>query len=221
MKLFHTPSITSKIFPSVIWKVHTSKKELFLTFDDGPDTYSTPRILDMLDRYEAYSTFFVLGEKAALHQDIMQNVISKGHTIGNHSYSHHRLLFKSKSFIKQEILRTENALNSVLPHPPSYFRPPYGQLSAGLMNVARELSKTLVLWTLSSYDFKNNISENTIINRLLPHIEPGCILLFHEGQNFAEKTLNCLNQLIPMLTVEGYAFSSLPTDMSQPRQNFL
>ena len=211
MKFFHTPTLIQKLFPSVIWKIDTiTTKELFLTFDDGPNAHFTTKILDMLERYKGEATFFVLGEKAAQHQEIINTIFKRGHLISNHSYSHQRLLFKSKLFIKQEIIRTDTILDSILQSSPLHFRPPYGQLTPSIMKVAGELSKTIILWTLNSYDFSKKISEEIIIKRILSCVKPGYILLFHDNQEFGEKTLNCLSQLLPALSTKGYTFRTLP-----------
>jgi peptidoglycan/xylan/chitin deacetylase (PgdA/CDA1 family) len=206
---YHTPRIVMRLIPSLLWKIPTTEKKLYLTFDDGP-AEATPALLQFLDELEITATFFVLGERAEQYREFMSELAKRSHLIGSHSFSHTRMLFRSTRRIENEITRTDALLMSLGIPRPQYFRPPYGVVTPALLKVARELSKTVVLWTFNSHDYAASFDAARVLARAQRRIQPGSILLFHETHNHTQ-TINCLQQLIPLLKAEEYTFAALPT----------
>ncbi len=208
MTFYRAPKCLIRLFPAVLWRVRFGDKELYLTFDDGPCD-STPSLLELLSELEITATFFVTGGQTASYPGKVAEIIASGHLIGNHSYSHNNLFFTCKNRIAHEITRTDELLASLGAPRPHHFRPPYGAFSPAVLRVARELSKTTVMWTLNSYDFAASFDEAHTASLLARYAQSGGILLFHESANFS-KTARCLRLLIPQLKARGFNFAALP-----------
>jgi peptidoglycan-N-acetylglucosamine deacetylase len=133
--------------------------ELALTFDDGPNPKWTPRLLDMLAAHGVRGTFFMLGGFAASEPELVRHVAGAGHLIGNHSWSHPNLARSSSTRIREELLRTNGALEQILGAPVRYFRPPYGGRRPAVFRIAQELGLTPVLWNAMTADWSEPSAE--------------------------------------------------------------
>lgn len=156
--------------------------EIVLTFDDGPDAYVTPLILDQLDKYCAKASFFCIGKKAVAHPDLLAEIVRRGHSIENHSYNHRNLFaFCGTRKLTIEVLATQKVLNlannSVNPR---FFRAPFGFRSPWLGFVLRQLHMQHVAWTRRGYDTVCHNSD-LVFRRLVHNLSAGDILLMHDG----------------------------------------
>ncbi|RPI03686.1 MAG: polysaccharide deacetylase family protein [Ignavibacteriae bacterium] len=195
------------IFPSVLFNIND--ESIHLTFDDGPHPLATPVILQKLKERNIRGTFFLLGQNAQKYPDLVRQISAEGHQIGNHSYSHTNILFKDKSFLRDEILRTKEILeNAVGEHSP-YFRPPYGYFSWTTLSVLRELKKECVLWDIDSKDYKLS-SIQDISNRVVPNTRKGSILLFHDNNSTSSRVQDYLPALLDVFLAKGFNFKTLP-----------
>jgi peptidoglycan/xylan/chitin deacetylase (PgdA/CDA1 family) len=118
-----TPTIIQRFFPSIIWKKETSKKKIWLTFDDGPDEKITIFLLNLLKRLQIRATFFLIGKQVVKYPELARKIIEEGHTIGNHSYSHLNGLLTSNKIYYDDIDKAQKIVNSKI------YRPPYGKIS--------------------------------------------------------------------------------------------
>ena len=209
VKFYNTPRIFKYLFPSIIWKIDTDKKELFITFDDGPHKTYTAKILDILSEYNAKATFFMLGQNAERLSDLVREVKNEGHTIGNHFYSHEKIWFKKYSSIKNEIDKTDSILRECIGINTHFVRPPYGTITPALKRTAREVGKQIVLWTTNSYDFlaETTLSQFKIQN--WSRITPGSILLFHDGHENCGVTIELVRYVLECFSARGFSFRSL------------
>ena len=144
--------------------------ELALTFDDGPNPAWTPRLLDMLAEHEVRATFFMLGGFAQREPELVRRIAAAGHLIGNHSWSHPNLARSSSSRVREELRRTQAALQEIVGVPVKYFRPPFGARRPAVFRIARELGLMPVLWNTMTADWSERSAER-IAGRLTEKIE--------------------------------------------------
>ena len=144
--------------------------ELALTFDDGPNSLWTPRLLDLLSRRGVRATFFLVGSRAQSHPALVRQILAAGHCIGNHSWSHRNLALAPSSTIEDQLSRTNQTLAEITGAPPRFFRPPYGARRPATLAIARRLGLTPVLWNAMTSDWKNP-SADAIALRLIHKID--------------------------------------------------
>lgn len=156
-----------------------------LTFDDGPDSATTPLVLNLLKSYQVSATFFVTGKNAADHPDLIARILDQGHTIGNHTYSHDPLIMlKSGQRLKEEIIKTQAVLAA---HGirPLVFRPPAGITNPKLGPVLAELGLSAVNFSCRAMD-KGNRRISGIALKILGRVRAGDIILLHDSKPWAE-----------------------------------
>lgn len=168
---------------------------VYLTFDDGPDAYWTPRILDLLAAARMPATFFMIGQSAKTQAGLVRRVLAEGHGIGNHTWSHRHPLFLRTRRAREEVSSGAHALADVLGCPVKYFRPPHGRVRQCMVDEAAMLGQTLVLWTLSAVDWGPFGSPHAIARRLR-RAGPADIVLMHDGSRGINHTRE-LSQVLP------------------------
>lgn len=151
---YNPPSLIKKIFNEFFW--NTANNKILLTFDDGPIPESTEIILDILSRHGTKALFFCVGDNVKKYPELTNRIISEGHTIGNHTYNHKIL----KTLSKEEKLTQIKSFNELLlnefNYQVKYFRPPHGRFELGTNSLLKELHLKNVMWSLLTYDYKNN-----------------------------------------------------------------
>lgn len=166
-------------FLPVISRGRSTAKVVALTFDDGPDTEVTPKLLDLLDRHGVTATFFVVGKKAEDHSEIIREILKRGHTLGNHSYHHDPfLMLRSRDNLQAEIARTQTLLHTFGIHPLA-FRPPVGITNPRLSGVLMELDMYCVTFSCRAFD-RGNRHIKGLASTILKKIRPGAIVLLHD-----------------------------------------
>jgi peptidoglycan/xylan/chitin deacetylase (PgdA/CDA1 family) len=128
--------------------------ELALTFDDGPNPAATPRLLNLLASQGVQATFFVLGSHAEAAPALVRRIVAEGHLVGSHSWSHPNLAFTPAGRVREELLRSKQAIEEICGTPVKFFRPPFGHRRPIVFRAARELGMTLVLWNAMTSDWK-------------------------------------------------------------------
>lgn len=169
-----TPA-ANRLWPSTT-SVATVRNAMALTFDDGPDPEWTPRLLELLARYGAKATFFVLGQNAARYPDLIARIAAEGHEIGNHTWSHRPLPDLSRAEIAEELARTAAAIG---PKAVPLMRPPYGDFDRRANAVVRRLGYRPVLWSAASGDWEAS-GASAMAEQVLANARPGAIALFHD-----------------------------------------
>ena len=163
----------------VIYRGTSGKKAVAMTFDDGPDPLTTPLLLELLLKRQIKATFFVTGEKAAAHPELLKEIVRQGHLIGNHSYRHsYRILFKTRASIMADIEATQNVFNDFGIRPLA-FRPPAGITSPGLRSALSKTGMYLVNFSCRALDGGNRRIGN-LAKRILNRLGPDDIVLLHD-----------------------------------------
>jgi len=197
-----TPSILKKIFPNIVWEVKTNKKEIYLTFDDGPHSIITPKVLKILNNYGVKATFFCVGENIKKNPDTFSQIINEGHKAGNHTYNHLNGWKTSNADYFDNIEKADNLINSKL------FRPPYGRIA--LSQIA-PLSKkySIIMWTVLTYDYDKKVTKEKCFNNSISKTKPGSIVVFHDSLKSADNLLYALPLFIKHFLEKGYTFCLL------------
>ena len=196
MRIYRIPKFVQHFFPNILWSFPDEKNAIFLTFDDGPHEIFTPQILDILDRYSAKATFFLLGESIRGNEKIIRRTHESGHAIGIHSYEHISLLRKSEREIRRQILDTKNKLESLIGEPVKFFRPPYGKFNPAMLKICQSLSLQLVLWSLMPYDFDVKINGRKLVEIFQKKVRAGDIVVLHDGHENSERMVGVLGEMI-------------------------
>lgn len=152
---------SSTFFRPVLIHGPRNGRRICLTFDDGPAEQFTEQVLDILREHQVPATFFVCGKNAEKHPDLLHRIMAEGHEVGNHTYSHPFLYFKSRRRMAEEIDRTQAIIEGLTGFRPSIFRPPYGARWFGLIPTLRERNMHVVLWSATGYDWKNDVQGIT------------------------------------------------------------
>lgn len=181
-----------------------SDKRILLTFDDGPDPLTTPRILDTLRDHHLTAIFFVIGEKAEKHPELLQRIAAEGHVIGNHTYHHSNFFsLQLQSTVESELRRCDETVKGIAGVDTLYFRPPIGYTNPRIARVVRKLGKQTVGWRLRSYD--SVLKEpGKLLERLNTHVRPGDIVLLHDN---LPQTAEVLGQFITQARQNGIIFA--------------
>ena len=186
------------LFPNGIWrKKLPGRKVAYITFDDGPIPEVTPRILDILDSFGVKATFFVVGDNAHKFPDLMQEIIHRGHTIGNHTMHHLRGLHTKTDTYVSDVNQANELLHSAL------FRPPHGLLKWGQIRRLRASYK-LVMYDVVTRDYDKEISFQEVLNNVIRFTRNGSIIVFHDSIKTQHCTLQALPHAITWLQTNGY-----------------
>jgi len=183
------------------------RREVCLSFDDGPDPDLTPRVLELLDRYQCKASFFCIGEKAAAHPEIVKEIARHGHSVENHSYHHRRAFaFFSLSRLKREVEAAQATITRITGRPPVFFRAPAGFRSPLLDPVLATRGLRYVSWTRRGFDAVSCDSRQ-ILRRLTRGLAAGDVLLLHDS---APVVLSVLPALLERMAAQGLRSVSLP-----------
>ena len=202
---FHFLTISSAAEIKVYRSVITEKKRVALTFDDGPHPSLTPKILEILARYNVPATFFMVGQNVINYPMAARAVIEAGHEVGNHTFTHPHLATLNERSIMQEIGRCEDALEELCEYRPHLLRTPQGVLTPSLERCLLEDDYILVLWSLDTRDWDNK-STACIVQTVLDNVKSGDIILMHDYIGYNSKTPEALEKIIPALLSQGYEF---------------
>jgi peptidoglycan/xylan/chitin deacetylase (PgdA/CDA1 family) len=180
-------------------------QKVLLTFDDGPDEQLTPKILDTLKKHQIGALFFVIGKKVETNPEIVKQILSDGHLIGNHTQNHN-VFFATlrQSNVEKEIGLCDNTLITQDIHPGHYFRPPIGYTNPRIARAVKQFKKQVIGWSLRSFDSVLK-EENKLLERVSSKVKPGDIVLFHDN---LPQTESILEQFIIAAKKNGIKFAN-------------
>ncbi len=204
-------SRSSQLFGPSVYRGPGRRRSVALTFDDGPSE-GTPALLDYLNTEGVKATFFQCGMNVRRLPHIAGQVAAAGHQLGNHTYSHPMLPFKSKAFIDREFTETQRIINFETGVAPLLLRPPYGFRWFGMREVQHRLALLGVMWTVIGYDWW--WPAERIAKHVIGRSFPGGIICLHDGRGVQTKpdirsTLDAVREIVPMLRDQGYRFETV------------
>jgi peptidoglycan-N-acetylglucosamine deacetylase len=219
----HTHSNTRAYWEStggVVWEAKTKEKLIALTFDDGPHPVYTPQISQLLQKYKAHATFFVIGQRVESYKSLIQDLSKKGNEIANHTFSHPRLGRISKEQLLEEINKTDAAIYALTHKHTNLFRPPGGLYNEKIITTARTSSHLVVMWswTQDTKDWANPGSAK-IAKMVIDHAKPGNIVLFHDSGGNRQQTVKAVEQILHDLSEQGYKFVTVSELLQKTGKN--
>lgn len=202
MYLAHTPQYVQALFPGLTWKMPTYRKEIFLTFDDGPIPQVTPWVLETLAAFDAKATFFCVGDNVRKYPAIFEQVVSAGHSVGNHTNNH------LSGWATENISYFHNIRHCARRVPSDLFRPPYGKLRPSQVQFLQRHYQ-IIMWDVLSGDFDKDIKPGEVFQNVINNAGQGSIVVFHDSLKSETNLRHALPLVLEHFTKEGYSFPAL------------
>jgi peptidoglycan/xylan/chitin deacetylase (PgdA/CDA1 family) len=204
-----TPKLVQRFFHNYSWRIRTNKKEIFLTFDDGPVPDFTPWVLKTLRKFKAKATFFCVGENIKKHPKIYKQIIRQGHAVGNHTFNHLQgWKTPTRKYIKNTI-KAEAYLPEDGASQPKLFRPPHGRIRPLQARILRKKGYKIIMWDVLSGDFDPHLSKEECYEQTIRNIQSGSIVVFHDSDKSFKNLDYVLPRLLEHFSKEGYSFKTL------------
>lgn len=199
---FRTPSILPLLYPSLIWRVSTVEKKVYLTFDDGPVPGPTDFVLEQLKAFNAKATFFCIGNNIEKNESLFKEISNQGHAVGNHTQNHKKGWVTSNDEYLDDVGACQQKMRDN-----RLFRPPYGRIRRSQIKKLHTFK--IVMWDVLSYDYSNSLNEDRCLKGVINASRPGSIIVFHDSYK-AEKNLTyALPRFLDHFSQKGYKFESL------------
>ena len=206
---FRVPFFFPWIYPDLLWRVNTSEKNIYLTFDDGPVPGATEFVLQTLKAYEAQATFFCIGDNIRKHPSIFEYLKKSPHRLGNHTFNHLKAWRTSDEAYLQNILQCDELLGVYEKSSKKLFRPPYGQISKSKIKLLSPYK--IIMWDVLTQDYNSGISAERCLRGTIQATRPGSIVVFHDSYK-AERNMNyALPRFLDHFKNKGYSFHAIAT----------
>ena len=200
-----TPRILKQFFAKYTWSFFTHKKEIYLTFDDGPIPEVTEFVLDKLKEYNAKATFFCIGDNIRKHPTVFSRIISEGHAVGNHTFNHLNGWKTSNDTYFENTNKCEKLLNQKT----KLFRPPYGRIKKSQAKHLLANGYKIIMWGVLSADFDTTISKEKCLQNVLKNTKKGSIIVFHDSIKASDKLYYTLPKVLKEFSEKGYEFKAI------------
>lgn len=210
--LVHPPQVVKSFFGDITWKINSDEKVIYLTFDDGPIPNLTEKILKMLDLFNAKATFFCVGDNVRKYPSLYNEILSEGHSTGNHTFSHLSGLNTETKDYLYDIEKASEYIES------SLFRPPHGRMKASQQNEIKK-SKEIVLWDVLTFDFNNKLTPEECFGNVKQFGRPGSIVVFHDNIKAEQNMIYALSQTLLLYSKAGYKFKALSPELIKSVQS--
>ena len=194
-----------------------ARKQLALTYDDGPNDPYTQQLLEVLEKHNVKATFFLIGRYVRQRPDVVQEIVRAGHTIGNHTFTHPLLTFKAKADMRREFADCRSALSEAIGAHSNLFRPPFGGRRPAVLKTVRELGMQPVMWSVTGFDW-GTPGVAAIEKQVSSHTRGGDVILLHDGGHKEmgtdrSQTVAATDNLLRRYRDEGYDFVTIPEMM--------
>ena len=203
MNVYSAPFWIRAILPKgLVWRVPTSRREVFLTFDDGPVPDVTPLVISILKKYNVKATFFCVGENVQKYPEVFRMLLENGHTVGNHTFHHVKAWNTDYSTYLSEVDECNQLVKSKL------FRPPHGQINR---KIARKLRKdyNIIMWSALTGDYDKKLSNEKCLANAINNTAPGAVIVFHDSLKALEHMEYALPKYIEYCLGKGFTFGRL------------
>jgi len=217
--VFHGQWPTSQLYGPTICRSTSGKREIALTYDDGPNPVHTPHLMKILERHDAHATFFLIGKWAEREPELLRELEAAGHALGNHTYTHPTMPMLSSAGVTEELARCRAAVEAAgvefsQVDGESLMRPPYGRRRPGTLRAMHAAGYVPVTWSVTCYDWRRTATERKIARRAKRAIE-GDVILMHDGTHLEPAgdraaSVAATEDALRELTAEGYRFVTVP-----------
>lgn len=187
------------------------KKEIYLTFDDGPTPDITEFVLNELKKHNAKATFFCIGKNIKNHPEIFKRIIDEGHVVGNHTQNHFNgWKTKTQDYI-ENTLEVENTLklSNFETLQLNLFRPPYGKIKKRQAKALLKRGYNIIMWSVLSGDFDKKTSKEKCLQNVIKNTSNGSIVVFHDSAKAAEKVNYTLPKVLDYFVKKGFEFKAI------------
>lgn len=203
-------SRTFQFFGEIVPRIDTGQKVVALTFDDGPTPAGTEQIISVLDDAGVKATFFLTGAELEQNPELGKKLVAARHEIGNHSFSHSRMILKTLSFVATEIERTDRLIRQTGYQGPIHFRPPFGKKLFVLPWYLSQHSRKSITWDIEPDSYPEIASEaEKIVRHVIEKVRPGSIILLHVMYPNRIESLKSVKGIIAGLKDRGYQFKTV------------
>lgn len=186
----------------MVWRMDPSKKDIYLTFDDGPIPGVTPWVLDTLKQFNSKATFFCVGDNVQKHSGIYKQIIADGHTAANHTFNHLNGWNTHTTTYLKNVLKCAEVVDSKL------FRPPYGRIKKSQSAILNH-QFSIVMWDVLSGDFDRSITPGQCLKNVIDFTREGSIVVFHDSEKAKENLFHALPQVLEYFQKKGFDFKAL------------
>jgi len=217
---------SAQLWGPAVWRGPRNSNRVAITFDDGPTSGSTERVLDELQKHRVPATFFAIGQNVENAPEVLRRIDAEGHLVGNHTFSHsHYGVLRGSRFWECELTQTDDAIESILHKRPTFFRPPLGAKSCFVVGAAQRRQLQLVTWSLRAIDGVPTTTDR--IMRRFANVRGGDILVLHDGadprvphrdRSTAANVIEPLVKLLRERNLEPVRLDSLLSATNQPAQ---
>ncbi|MCF6222982.1 MAG: polysaccharide deacetylase family protein [Flavobacteriaceae bacterium] len=229
-----TPKLIQKIFSEYIWSMGSNKKEIYLTFDDGPHPEITPWVLKILANYNAKATFFCIGENMLKYPKVFSQILKQKHCTGNHTFNHlngwktdnisyfnnieqAEEIFREKKREKREerrekgeiIRKFKSQIIKAKFQNSKLFRPPYGKIKPSQAKTLLRTGYQIIMWDVLSADFDKNISKEKCLQNVLKNTQNGSVIVFHDSEKAFKNLEYVLPKVLRYFSEKGFVFRGL------------
>lgn len=202
-------SSTFQFFGEIIPRVDTSQKVVALTLDDGPTATGTDQILTILAEENVKATFFVIGSDLERNLEQARKIVAAGHELGNHSYSHVRMLLVTSSFVKQEIESTDKLIRAAGYQGEILFRPPYGKKLFALPYYLSKTGRKTITADVAPDSDRPAVDADEITQNVLSNTRPGSIIVMHVMYPNRAESMKAVKKIVAGLKAQGYSFKTM------------
>ena len=189
------------LYPNALWRMDKNDHSVYLTFDDGPIPESTPFILEILRRYNAKATFFMVGENVLRYHDLYNQIVAEGHQVGNHTFNH---IGSFKHWTLTYALNIQQANDLIKAH---LFRPPHGWMRHSVYWWFQRRYK-IVMWDLVTRDYSKWLTADDVVRNVKRYTRNGSIITFHDSLKSIDKLKTALPEALEWLQEQGYEFKT-------------
>lgn len=212
-----TPKIIRFFLKKYLWKVDTNKKEIYLTFDDGPTPEVTTFVLDTLKKHHAKATFFCIGKNIKKYPELFNRILEEGHHIGNHTYNHLNAWKTDDKLYVDDVVECQEVIDKnlsscnfkIFKPKAKLFRPPYGKIAKLKSEELINRGYKIIMWTVLSGDFDKNLSKKKCLNNVLKNTKSGSIVVLHDSDKAYDKLLSVLPKIITHFSSLGFKFKAI------------
>lgn len=203
--------------PDLVYSAHVNERLVALSVDDGPDPRFTPAVLGILEWERVPATFFVVGRNVSLYPDLVRREVEDGNEIGNHTFNHPELRELGREELRMEMAEGEAEIAAVTGLHPLLFRPPKGYLDRAGLETAVEAGYRVVLWSVA-LEHHDLLTPQALANRVIRLVQPGGIILLHDGRLDRTRSVEALPLIIQGLKRRGYRFVTVGQLLEKGRE---
>ena len=203
MLIERPPYLYRKLFPGSVWRLPEEEPCVYITFDDGPNALTTPRLLRLLDQLHVPATFFCVGDNVRRYPEHYRAILAAGHTVGNHTYHHIRGLSLPASAYMSDVQQAAELIHSRL------FRPPHGRLTPAQLSALRTAGYRIIMFDVVTRDYNPRLTPDNVFHIATRYARNGSLIVFHDSPKAAPRMFDALPRVVTHLRAAGYTFRSL------------